>query len=331
MLAWAPPKVEAPSTARLTAREREIARLVGLGYTNRQIGASLFISERTVDTHVQNILNKLGANNRAQIASWSTRTEGAVEQRPLNEPVLPSPAGTTQQGKASELLTVRRLPLMLLAAACVGLLVLLTIAAVKLSSGAQGGHVTRGALVYEASFSGDGAGFSSRYTIGDPSASAIRFLKRTTDYVVTQPGGNTGNSVGLAPMSGYFVEVQLSVEPGSDVEFWIDLTGPYTESVGHHLVGIETQVSEMQLAYFHDQFAQPLGPPVPIEGLQNGRTFTVSALVNPPSYTVYLNGTIRVDLQHQPNVEYQAPAFAVFGQGGTVHLSALRVYRITNS
>jgi len=64
--------VEASSAAsRLTAREREVARLVGLGFTNRQIANKLFISERTVDTHVQNILNKLGATNRAQIASWS--------------------------------------------------------------------------------------------------------------------------------------------------------------------------------------------------------------------------------------------------------------------
>ncbi|HEX9359117.1 MAG TPA: helix-turn-helix transcriptional regulator [Streptosporangiaceae bacterium] len=38
--------------------------------TNRQIGARLFISERTVDSHVRSILNKLGFNSRAQIAAW---------------------------------------------------------------------------------------------------------------------------------------------------------------------------------------------------------------------------------------------------------------------
>src|ERR1700737_4686124 len=58
----------------LTARERQVASLVGLGLTNRQIGAQLGISERTVGAHVQNILNKLGANNRAQIATWSAKT-----------------------------------------------------------------------------------------------------------------------------------------------------------------------------------------------------------------------------------------------------------------
>jgi DNA-binding CsgD family transcriptional regulator len=34
------------------------------------MGARLFISERTVDSHVRNILNKLGFNSRAQIAGW---------------------------------------------------------------------------------------------------------------------------------------------------------------------------------------------------------------------------------------------------------------------
>ena len=38
--------------------------------SDKQIGARLFISERTVDSHVHSILNKLGFNSRAQIASW---------------------------------------------------------------------------------------------------------------------------------------------------------------------------------------------------------------------------------------------------------------------
>jgi len=54
----------------LGKREAEVARLVADGLTNKQIGARLFISERTVDSHVRNILNKLGVNTRAQIAGW---------------------------------------------------------------------------------------------------------------------------------------------------------------------------------------------------------------------------------------------------------------------
>jgi DNA-binding NarL/FixJ family response regulator len=54
----------------LGTREAEVARLVADGLSNKQIGARLFISERTVDSHVRSILNKLGVGSRAQIASW---------------------------------------------------------------------------------------------------------------------------------------------------------------------------------------------------------------------------------------------------------------------
>jgi len=54
----------------LAKREADVARLVAEGLTNKQIGKRLFISERTVDAHIRNILNKLGVGSRAQIAAW---------------------------------------------------------------------------------------------------------------------------------------------------------------------------------------------------------------------------------------------------------------------
>jgi DNA-binding CsgD family transcriptional regulator len=57
----------------LGRREADVARLIAEGLSNRQIGARLFISERTVDSHVRSILNKLGFNSRAQIAGWVAR------------------------------------------------------------------------------------------------------------------------------------------------------------------------------------------------------------------------------------------------------------------
>jgi len=54
----------------LGRREIEVAQLLADGLTNKQIGVRLFISEKTVASHVSNILNKLGFSSRSQIAGW---------------------------------------------------------------------------------------------------------------------------------------------------------------------------------------------------------------------------------------------------------------------
>ncbi|MFI5284462.1 MAG: LuxR C-terminal-related transcriptional regulator [Candidatus Dormibacterales bacterium] len=55
---------------KLSARQLQVAQLVAKGLSNRQIASQLFLSERTVDSHIRTILNKLGFNSRAQIAGW---------------------------------------------------------------------------------------------------------------------------------------------------------------------------------------------------------------------------------------------------------------------
>lgn len=57
----------------LTPREREIATEIAAGRSNREIAAKLFVSERTVEAHVTNILRKLGVRSRAGIATWTER------------------------------------------------------------------------------------------------------------------------------------------------------------------------------------------------------------------------------------------------------------------
>ncbi len=53
---------------RLTGREREIAGLVTDRRTNREIAATLFLSEKTVESHMRNIFVKLGASSRVEVA-----------------------------------------------------------------------------------------------------------------------------------------------------------------------------------------------------------------------------------------------------------------------
>ena len=57
----------------LTRREQQIARLVAQGLRNKEIAAALVISQRTAETHIENILTKLGFTSRAQIAAWLTQ------------------------------------------------------------------------------------------------------------------------------------------------------------------------------------------------------------------------------------------------------------------
>jgi predicted ATPase/DNA-binding CsgD family transcriptional regulator len=91
----------------LSRREREIAALVADGLTNRQIAQRLYISERTVDGHLEHIREKLGVNNRAQVATWFAQhtSHEAVKATVLTN--LPLPV-TSFVGRSLEVAEIKQ-------------------------------------------------------------------------------------------------------------------------------------------------------------------------------------------------------------------------------
>jgi DNA-binding NarL/FixJ family response regulator len=63
----------------LTPREQEVVKLVAEGYTNKQIAETLVISEKTVERHRANILEKLGMRDRVEVTRYAIR-QGLIEQ-----------------------------------------------------------------------------------------------------------------------------------------------------------------------------------------------------------------------------------------------------------
>jgi len=60
-----------PELDQLTTREREVLRLIAQGYTYKEIARELFISVKTVETHVSSVLRKLQLSSRHQLTRWA--------------------------------------------------------------------------------------------------------------------------------------------------------------------------------------------------------------------------------------------------------------------
>jgi DNA-binding CsgD family transcriptional regulator len=89
----------------LTGAEMDIVRLVAAGMTNRQIAARLYLSPRTVQTHVSHVMRKLGVARRSEIAAETSRRQrlqsglasGISAKRRMLGPLPPSHPGCDSQ------------------------------------------------------------------------------------------------------------------------------------------------------------------------------------------------------------------------------------------
>jgi DNA-binding NarL/FixJ family response regulator len=83
-----PAPLPASIAARLTKREREVLSLLAEGFDLREIAARLVLSPKTVATHIEHILGKLGVHSRAQAVALAYRSD-LVDKSQLGSPVPP--------------------------------------------------------------------------------------------------------------------------------------------------------------------------------------------------------------------------------------------------
>ena len=69
--------------ASLTPREMEILQLVVAGYTNKGIAAEMYISEKTVEFHLDNIYTKVGVRSRLMAGIWALQSGLRAETREI--------------------------------------------------------------------------------------------------------------------------------------------------------------------------------------------------------------------------------------------------------
>ena len=79
------PTIRTKSSGPLTSRESEVVRLVAEGLSNEQIANRLYLSKRTVEHHVGNILGKLDLTSRAQLSAYAIRRGLAGGESPARQ------------------------------------------------------------------------------------------------------------------------------------------------------------------------------------------------------------------------------------------------------
>ncbi|MGF1540828.1 MAG: response regulator transcription factor [Pleurocapsa sp.] len=71
------PTIVVPSNVELTPTELKVVQLVAKGMANREIADKLNVSQRTIESHVSNMLNKTNLNNRTELARWAIESSMA--------------------------------------------------------------------------------------------------------------------------------------------------------------------------------------------------------------------------------------------------------------
>ncbi len=68
-------RIQVPKSVELTPTETKVVNFVAQGMSNREIAGELKVSQRTVESHVSNMLNKTGLHNRTELSRWAIQNE----------------------------------------------------------------------------------------------------------------------------------------------------------------------------------------------------------------------------------------------------------------
>jgi len=68
-------RLHVPKSVGLTPTEKKVVTFVSQGLSNREIAVELGVSQRTVESHVSNMLNKTGLHNRTELSRWAIQTQ----------------------------------------------------------------------------------------------------------------------------------------------------------------------------------------------------------------------------------------------------------------
>jgi DNA-binding CsgD family transcriptional regulator len=262
--------VEAGS-ARLSPRELEVARLVSEGLTNREIGERLFISERTVDGHLEHIREKLEVNTRAQVSAWVMRQAVSTG---VASPALPTIQRAPQ---------IRQVRWPIWVAALVVLAILVAVVLVRLNQ-------PSGPVISTVAGTGSiGAPFPGGGQTGDNGAAIHAELSRPTGVATTSDGSiyiaDYGNSVirrvdsgqiittvaggGLAPLADPSVATHVALTyastvgaaPGSNRLYVLTIVAGDLEiwSLQDSFLNFEVSLGSSRGASTSQQYGLPVG------------------------------------------------------------------------
>jgi hypothetical protein len=119
---------------------------------------------------------------------------------------------------------------------------------------------------------------------------------------------------------------------------WVVRTGNAVTPPGNHIVAIDVAAETAQLVFFEQPPSptatpkplQPLAAAVKVKALQTGARVTLSTVVDPPLYRLFVDGSLVSEVRDERTDSIPNIAFAAYGRGGSVTLTAVRVFASTS-